>query len=45
MKELKASAPVTGLFGNISDEEIAEAEEQEKNAPPPGEMDLPDVSS
>ena len=44
MKELKASAPVTGMFGNISDEEIAEAEEQEKNAPPPGELDLPDVS-
>ncbi|MCL6467906.1 MAG: DUF1073 domain-containing protein, partial [Ralstonia sp.] len=44
MKELKASAPVTGMFGNITDEEIAEAEEQEKNAPPPGEMDLPDVS-
>lgn len=44
MKELKASSPNTGLFGSISDEEIAEAEEQEKNAPPPGEMDLPDVS-
>jgi phage-related protein (TIGR01555 family) len=44
MKELKASAPVTGMFGNISDDDIQEAEEQEKNAPPPGEMDLPDVS-
>jgi len=44
MKELKASAPVTGMFSTISDKEIAEAEEQEKNAPPPGEMDLPDVS-
>jgi phage-related protein (TIGR01555 family) len=44
MKELKASAPVTGMFGNIKDEDIEEAEEQEKNAPPPGEMDLPDVS-
>lgn len=44
MKELKASAPISGLFGNISDEAIQEAEEQEKNAPPPGEMDLPDVS-
>jgi uncharacterized protein len=44
MKELKASAPVTGLFGTISDDDIAEAEEQEKNAPPPGEMDLPDMS-
>jgi hypothetical protein len=44
MKELKASAPNTGMFGSISDEAINEAEEQEKNAPPPGEMDLPDVS-
>ncbi|WCM21371.1 DUF1073 domain-containing protein [Paraburkholderia bryophila] len=43
MKELKASAPVTGMFGNISDDDIAEAEEQEKNAPPPGEMDLPEL--
>lgn len=45
MKELKASAPVTGMFGNISDDDIAEAEKQEENAPPPGEMDLPDVSN
>jgi phage-related protein (TIGR01555 family) len=45
MKDLKASAQVTGLFGSITDDDIAEAEEQEKNAPPPGEMDLPDVSS
>jgi phage-related protein (TIGR01555 family) len=45
MKELKASAPNTGMFGGITDEAIAEAEEQEKNAPPPGEMDLPDVSA
>lgn len=44
MKELKASAPNTGMFGSISDDAINEAEEQEKNAPPPGEMDLPDVS-
>jgi hypothetical protein len=44
MKELKASAPVTGMFGSLSDELIEEAEEQAKNAPPPGEMDLPDVS-
>ncbi|MFL9943722.1 DUF1073 domain-containing protein [Paraburkholderia graminis] len=43
MKELKASAPNTGMFGGITDEAIAEAEEQEKNAPPPGEMDLPDM--
>lgn len=43
MKELKASAPVTGMFGNIKDEDIEEAEEQEKNAPPPGEMDLPEM--
>lgn len=45
MKELKASAPNTGMFGGITDEAIAEAEEQEKNAPPPGEMDLPDASA
>jgi phage-related protein (TIGR01555 family) len=44
MKDLKASAPVTGLFGSITDEDISEAEEQEKNAPPPGELDMPDVS-
>lgn len=44
MKDLKASAPVTGLFSSITDDDISEAEEQEKNAPPPGEMDLPDVS-
>lgn len=44
MKELKASASVTGLFGNIDDAKIEEAEKQAENAPPPGEMDLPDVS-
>lgn len=44
MKELKASAPNTGMFGGITDDAIDEAEEQEKNAPPPGETDLPDVS-
>jgi phage-related protein (TIGR01555 family) len=45
MKDLKASSQVTGLFSSITDEDINEAEEQEKNAPPPGEMDLPDVSA
>lgn len=44
MKDLKASSQVTGLFSSITDEDINEAEEQEKNAPPPGEMDLPDMS-
>ena len=44
MKDLKASSQVTGLFSSITDEDINEAEEQEKNAPPPGEVDLPDVS-
>jgi len=44
MKELKNSAPVTGMFGSIDDDKIAEAEEQAANAPPPGELDLPDVS-
>lgn len=43
MKDLKASSQVTGLFGSISDEDISEAEEQEKNAPPPGELDIPDA--
>lgn len=44
MKDLKASSQVTGLFSSITDEDIKEAEEQEKNAPPPGEVELPDVS-
>jgi phage-related protein (TIGR01555 family) len=35
MKELKASSSVTGLFGSITDKEIAEAEKLEKEAPPP----------
>jgi phage-related protein (TIGR01555 family) len=42
MKELKASAPVTGLFGNISDESIQEAEQEE---PPGPELGLPEVST
>lgn len=37
MKELKASAPVTGMFGNITDQAITEAEEDE---PPVPELDL-----
>lgn len=44
MKELKNSAPVTGMFGSIDDDKIAEAEDQAANAPPPGEIDPPDVS-
>ncbi len=43
MKELKASAPVSGLFGSISDADIAEAEELEKNPPPPDEADIPEM--
>jgi len=43
MKDLKASSQVTGLFSSITDEDISEAEEQEKNAPPPGEMELPEM--
>jgi len=43
MKDLKASSQVTGLFSSITDEDISEAEEQEKNAPPPGDMDLPEI--
>ncbi|WP_429498945.1 DUF1073 domain-containing protein [Robbsia andropogonis] len=42
MKELKASAPVTGLFGNISDEDIKAAEEEEDAQPPAPDMTLPD---
>ncbi|MGI4901299.1 MAG: anti-CBASS protein Acb1 family protein, partial [Janthinobacterium lividum] len=41
MKELKASAPVSGLFGNITDEQIATAEQLEKDAPPPAPEDDP----
>jgi hypothetical protein len=44
MKELKASAPVTGMFGGIDDAAIAEAETAAELAPPSGEMDLPDMS-
>lgn len=44
MKELKNSAPMTGMFGSIDDDKIAEAEEAAKLAPPPGELDLPDPS-
>lgn len=35
MRELKASAPDTGLFGDISDEQIAQAELDEKGSDPP----------
>jgi len=46
MKELKASASISGLFGNISDEMIELAEQQDKDAPPPNaEMDLPDLGA
>ncbi|MBB3004373.1 hypothetical protein FHX57_006755 [Paraburkholderia tropica] len=44
MKELKNSAPVTGMFGSIDDDSIEQAEEAARLAPPPGEADLPDVS-
>lgn len=40
MKELKASAPVTGLFGNITPEQIDAAEEED---PPPPDLTLPDL--
>ena len=42
MKELKASAPVTGLFGTITDEDIQAAEDE---PPPMPDMDLPDPSA
>ncbi|WP_448952142.1 DUF1073 domain-containing protein [Labrys neptuniae] len=38
LKELKQSSDVTGVFSNISDEEIKEAEQ---DPPVPGESDLP----
>jgi hypothetical protein len=38
MRELKASSPVTGMFGNITDEAIREAEQDD---PPVPELDLP----
>ena len=47
MKELKASAPNTGMFGSITDEQIAQAEQEEAAMPPPGaaNLPLPDVDS
>jgi hypothetical protein len=47
MKELKASAPNTGMFGSITDEQIAQAEQEEAAVPPPGASDLqlPDLSN
>jgi hypothetical protein len=46
MKELKGMASGTGMFGNITDEEIQDAEKQEQDEPPPGAgLDLPDLSS
>jgi len=45
MKELKASAPVSGLFGNITDEMIQEAEDQAAAEPPPTAEGLPDLSA
>ena len=35
MQELKSAASVTGMFGNISDDMIVAAVEQEQDAPPP----------
>jgi len=45
MKELKASAPVSGLFGNITDEMIQEAEDQAAAEPPQTAEGLPDLSA
>jgi phage-related protein (TIGR01555 family) len=39
MKELRQASGETGIFGNITDEEIAEAEEQDENPPNPNEVD------
>lgn len=40
LKELRQQSSETGVFTNITDEDIAEAEEEDKNEPPmPGEED------
>lgn len=39
MKELRASSGDTGIFSNITDEEIADAEKEADNPPLPGEVD------
>lgn len=39
LKELKRLAPLTGFWTQITDDDVADAEEEEANAPPPGEGD------
>lgn len=46
MKELKASNPNTGMFGSITDEQIAAAEQHEKDSPPPdADPPMPDMTN
>jgi hypothetical protein len=47
MKELKASTPNTGMFGTITDDDIAQAEQEEIAVPPPdaSSLQVPDLSS
>ena len=39
MKELRQNSGDTGVFSNITDEDIAKAEEDDENPPMPGEVD------
>lgn len=39
MEELRASSSDTGMFSNISDEDISEAEEDDENPPLPGDVE------
>jgi uncharacterized protein len=39
MKELRQNSGETGVFSNISDEDIASAEEEDENPPDPNEVD------
>lgn len=39
MKELRQNSGDTGIFSNITDDDIAEAEKDDEDPPPPGEVD------
>lgn len=43
LTELREKSSDTGLFANISDEQIADAKDQDENPPMPGEVDMPGV--
>ena len=42
LTELREKSGDTGLFGSISDEQIADAKDQDENPPMPGEVDAPE---